>query len=582
MRLLACVLTATLTTAILWIPLKLRIFDLLDPYALNGDAYQHLAPMWFARQSPDTISDYTMRYYLTAIIPAFFKWLYAGMTIWFEPAAASKVLTVILSLAFIGLSTACSLRLAGGAAAALSFFLATAGVVRNMFFMGGIQRGFGFCLASLALYFVIQGRLVALAVVAVISAGFYPAASIYMICALGLLVILPEAYRGTTKTWGLSRRLALVTTTGALACLVVLPLILNGKNYGERLSRAAESEYQEWGSAGRYNQGDRGVSAGFLRKTFFSTLSSIYAPRLDRALVRETDVGDLELSRDIIPTMKPVLVMVLTVALAGFTLFRSRLSLSPQALRCAIFFCAMLISFFAAKIFFPILYIPSRYLILGVVSLTPIAFPAIWSNAFSKNLRSGLRNFIIITFGALLLYYLGWTSLQIRRFPSVSGNRSLFNFIKTLPEDVVIASWPRGVANYIPLFTKRSVLVFEEGHQVFHRDFLEEMRRRTRALIAAYSAIDEKPFITLNRDYNVSYLLIQRSHLRELPDYFAPFGYELKTARSAIGDQRLFLRELIEKHAVFNSGDHILVDINLKTAVKEDQNGAAGLKHKGF
>jgi hypothetical protein len=39
-----------------------------------------------------------------------------------------------------------------------------------MFFMGGIQRGFGFCLTSLALYLVIQGRLAALAVVAGLAA----------------------------------------------------------------------------------------------------------------------------------------------------------------------------------------------------------------------------------------------------------------------------------------------------------------------------------------------------------------------------------------------------------------------------
>jgi hypothetical protein len=560
--LFCAVIAATL--AILWHPLNVRIAGILDIYCLNGDAYQHIAPMWFSRQPIEAVNDYTMRYYLTAIFPPFFKWTYSALTIWATPALAAKLVTVTLSLAFIGLSTASAFQLSGTAAACFSFFLATAGVVKNMFFMGGIQRGFGFFLTSLALYLVIQGRLAALAVVAVLAAGFYPAAAIFLLLTLGVLYLLPQRLRGELHSWGLKARLATLVSAGILASIVVIPLMLHGREYGERLSLEAQSEFAEWGVGGRYNQGDRGVPANLARKSFFTLIASLSAHRLDRSFTREIDTGSLDLARDIPPAIQPVLVLILTALLAGFTLARSSWKLSPATARCSIFTLMVFVSFFLAKALFPILYIPSRYLALGIVCLVPVVFPAIWGTAINKLTRGSsvtTRSLIAAVFGSIVFTYLGWTSLQVKRFSSVAGHRALFNFIKSLPDNTVIASWPRSVANNITLFSGKPVLVFEEGHQIFHRDFLEEMRRRTRAIIAAYSATDAGPFIELNKKYNVSHFLLQRTYLREAPDYFAPFGEESKAARQALGDRPLFFSELIEKRAVFRAGDQVLLDI---------------------
>jgi hypothetical protein len=67
--------------------------------------------------------------------------------------------------------------------------------------------------------------------------------------------------------------------------------------------------------------------------------------------------------------------------------------------------------------------------------------------------------------------------------------------------------------------------------------------------------------IELNRRYNVSHFLLQRTYLEEAPDYFAPFGEESKAARAAVGDRPLFLKELMGKKAVFRAGDLVLLDI---------------------
>jgi hypothetical protein len=113
----------------------------------------------------------------------------------------------------------------------------------------------------------------------------------------------------------------------------------------------------------------------------------------------------------------------------------------------------------------------------------------------------------------------------------------------------------------VPFFTGRSVLLFEEGHQIFHRDFLVEMRRRMQALIAVYAATDAGPLAALQRDFNVTHLLVDRRHLQKHPAYFAPFEVEVAALRSSRAGKQLFLTEAVEKAGVIRVGEMVLVDL---------------------
>jgi hypothetical protein len=105
------------------------------------------------------------------------------------------------------------------------------------------------------------------------------------------------------------------------------------------------------------------------------------------------------------------------------------------------------------------------------------------------------------------------------------------------------------------------VLLFEEGHQIFHRDCLEELRRRTRSLIHLYAATNAAPLAELQNGYNVTHLLLDKRHLDKAPPYFAPFDEEMKTARAEVGGKPLFLAELANTQAVFQSGNLVLIDL---------------------
>jgi hypothetical protein len=540
---------------VLWSPLMVRWQGLLDPYSFNGDALQHIAPMWFVYSAPDQVQDYTLRYYLHAILPPLFKGIYALFTLSLSPAATSKLLTVILSAIFIITSAGTARRLGGWAAGSLTLFLATGGVLKNFYFMGGIQRGFGFCIATLALYLVCCGRIVPLAILSIAAAMLYPAAAVCILTILGLLILIPSAYRGSIREWQIAKRLGLLALTGMLIGVAVSPQLLGGRKYGERLSISAASEFEEWGPHGRYTPGDRGIPVNLTRKIMSGTVSALSATRPPKEKsARSESIMD-----------QRALYVIAASLLGGLIVgMLRRRTLSPEAVRCSVFFLGTVVAFLLARALFPLLYIPSRYIALGVTALAPVVFPALWSAIVryaTRNIFPQFSHLATLILGAAIVVSLGWLHVSPKKLPTASGNRALFAFIRGLPEDAVIASWPRGIANMVPLFTARSVLVFEEGHQIFHRDFLEEMRRRSRALVAAYSATDMAPIRELHTTFHVSHILLNKRHLRQTPDYFAPFGREMKEAREKIGTEPLILRELSKTKGVFSDNDYVVIDI---------------------
>jgi hypothetical protein len=441
----------------------------------------------------------------------------------------------------------------------------------------------------------------------------YPAAAVCILAILSLMILLKGSFSGDIGNWGIAKRLGLVLVATLSVGIAVLPQLVGGRAYGARLSIEAEREFEEWGPHGRYTPGDRGVPVSFGEKVLSGTVSALasFKPTRDKSKqLSDSQSSDVS-RRTPIETATPVI--VLTVLSGIVILILRRGSMSPEALRCCIFAAGIIAAFGAARALFPLLYIPSRYIALGTIALTPVVFPSIWVlvvRSFIPENRSRYAQALGLALGTTAIISLGWLDISVKNLPTASGHRVLFAAIRDLPPDTVIASWPRGIASLVPLFTARPVLVFEEGHQIFHRDFLFEMRGRTRAIITAYSATDITPIKELHDKYRVSHILLNRRHVTQTPDYFAPFNKEMKLARTAVAGQPLILAKLAQTNAVFSNRDYILIDIRninlnsevkgfailspliggqkcaghvtLNSAVKEDENGADARKHKGF
>jgi hypothetical protein len=556
-------------------PLRVRIRGILDPFSFNGDALQHIAPIWLLHGANGLANDYILNYYREAILPPLFKGIYWVLTLWATPAQASKILTVVLSALFIATSSATSTLLAGRIAGYFTLFLATGGVLKGLYFMGGIQRGFGIWLAALALYLACKGRVIALGVLSVIATTLYPAAAVYILCVTALLILAPERLRDGAAGWSLTRKVCFLGVCGALIGVCALPMLLNGAKYGERLSLSAESEYAEWGERGRYTQGDRGVQVNLFKRSWSTVVNQLSAStirnnrRAAQVEAARLDSGDNSISANSSATLIFILTSISGIialwlqrraALRNVALSR----ISPTATRCAIFGLAMVVSFLAASVLFPLLYIPSRYVALGLTPLIPVVFPAIWSVACRRLIgahRPLVAALLTITISVACCVMLGWHKLPTKEIPTASGNRGLFRYLQELPEQSVIAAWPRGLVNMVPLFTKRSVILFEEGHQIFHRDFLEEARLRMRAIQDVYTATDSAPIEALRQKYNVTHLLIDKRHLRGTPTYFDPFHDEIAESRRKVDLDQLYILKLAREKSSFVAGNNIVIDL---------------------
>lgn len=548
-------------------PIAIRIRSLLDPYSFSGDALQHMPPLWYAHESSLFSLDYIREYYWQALFPPLFKATYWLVTLFAEPAAASKIVSCLLAALFIATVTRTSFLLAGGSSAFVTLLLATGGTLKNFPFMSGLQRGFGTWLCALMLLFVVRGNLRALCATIIVTAMFYPAGAVFGLVALGLILCLPGRCLNHELRWTPRRRLLTLGVCGALTSLAVLPQLVAGSHYGERLSIESEREFAEWGPNGRYTQGDRGVAMPFARKFYDNTFSALMAGKLTRE--KQILPEDASSTETVSPndTLRRGFELTIIVSLlcALLLLWRCKPRITPEAARISAFVGAIGFSFMAATLLFPLLYIPTRYVVITLPAVVPLIFPALWTGALRAlwGVRAvAIRELAAAFIGALTLLVLGWFSLTIKPMPTASGHRELFSFIRALPQESVIAGWPRGSMNTISLFTGRNVLLFEEGHQIFHRDFLEECARRMRAIIKLYSATDRVAVEELKRSYGVTHILLDRKHLKSSPSYFAPYQDEMLAARGSVGNQPLFLEQMIRDATVFRLQNFFLLDLS--------------------
>lgn len=548
-------------------PIHGRFRSILDPYSFSGDALQHIPPLWYAHERALFSLDYVREYYWNALFPPLFKATYWVVTFFAEPAAASKIISCALAFLFIATLTRASWVLAGRASAFVTLLLATGGTLKNFPFMSGLQRGFGTWLCAVMLLCIVEGNIVGLGVTITITALFYPAAAVFGLATLSLVLCLPQRFLGAGGAWTLKKRAVTLSIFAASTSLAVLPQLVAGTRYGQRLSIEHESEFEEWGPSGRYTQGDRGVPMSFTQKFLDNSMASLLPGKLTRVrhAAPDSEVNADEPSRNELLYRELFLTVVGSLLCAIVLARRASGHVSPEAARIGAYTVAIGASFAAATLVFPLLYIPTRYVVITLPALIPVVFPALWTRATAALLTfcSGrIKEASSAVVGVTALALLGWFSLTVKPMPTASGHRELFSYIRALPRESVIAGWPRGSIDTIALFTGRNVLLHEEAHQIFHRDFLLECRKRMRAIIKLYAATDRVALDELRRDYGVTHILIDRKHLKKNPAYFAPFKDEMDAARRGNATAMLYVERLANEASVFRIQNLVLIDLS--------------------
>ena len=565
-RALPGALVAFILLAVFGYSFAYRMKYMFNPLVLSDDARQHVFP-FFRFYDPGTFPNDLCADYFLAPMPVGFFTIYRTLSTVIDPTLISKILPTLLLIPLLwGLAVA-SRRLAGLPGVLVTLFLSLSCPLYVERMSGGLSRSFGYPLFAIVLAALVTGRIRLLCLLVCLGAVFYSPVTVLAGCALGILLFLyPAADRGEARDWTFRRRALMVGGAAALAGLIVLPSLISSGKYGRPLLPSDVIEYPEIGPGGRYNANDRipfpAFSAGVpdqgrraLKGDGTPLVRRLYA----WAMYQSPASG--------IPRSDIILDVVLgLIALGSFFLLKQE----ATARRLFALAFAAGVVYYLACIFAPRLYIPFRYISYPVPLMVMILLPAAGA-ALGREVRDrlGLRDaralagpLGTLALSALCILPFGTNLSAKAGLMDVSSEARIHRFLAKLPPNVLVAGWPQGLLDNVPYMAHRQVLINFECSVAFQKDYTDENRRRTRALIAAYFAPDQAPLLRLRDELGVTHLVVDRKHFANLPTYFKPFDEDVRRAQQQAADKGFEVLRQIDATQVFTDGTLVVLDLS--------------------
>jgi hypothetical protein len=247
-----------------------------------------------------------------------------------------------------------------------------------------------------------------------------------------------------------------------------------------------------------------------------------FVPALHHLFARRNDLRD--------PLLE-VLAWVTALGTLGLGL-RSR---GARVRRLAVLALAVFVGFELAHAVHPSLAPTQRYAYMGVPPLVAILVPSATLGLLPRRLRLP-RSFAAWTGPA---WVLGWGSLVLAAVGSsghvafgwdthyAAAERRLFEAMQRLPHSAVIAGFPQGTMDNVPLGAKRAAFINYQMYMPYHQGMTRFMRKRALAVIDAYYSPSVDALVRLRDEFGVTHFLYEPSlaHGRAL---FRPLGDEIK------------------------------------------------------
>ncbi|HEX5099772.1 MAG TPA: hypothetical protein VFV94_09750 [Polyangiaceae bacterium] len=527
----------------------------LDRFRFNDDVRVLIHPQFRWEDARLFPHDPAVDYFL-ASLPEGYRLVYRALGPLVGVTALSKALPYVL----LAVVLACLARVAGrlsGAAAvlgALSLALGSAYVLGRM--VGGLPRGFALPFLAAGALALVEGRARTLALLAVVAAGFYPAVGLTLGAALALLFCLPARDRGSAETWSVKKRGGWLALTGLLAVLIVAPTVWRLRPWGPAIGPELIGAYPEAGPNGRFDPMDRAP---------FPALPEAAVLPMEAALVGDGEAPIPALSLRKVGGL--VAASFVFVGLCGWAVRARRRS---DARRILLLPAALTLCHTLAWLLEPRLFLPERYVAYAVPLVALLAAPtalgalrdgAAGDEAAHEGARRWQR-FVPLAYNAVLLVALGatgvtWSGLSVYVPPP---ERPLYEKLATLPPNALIAAIPSDAIDSIPYLTRRSVLFTRETHMPFHVGYAELMRRRARALYAAYFSPSVAELARFTRQWGVTHVLFDRRHASVRPTYFAPFDADIAAAFDRGKAEGFAMTKLPANATVFEAGPYLLID----------------------
>jgi len=484
-----------------YIVLALGIFSvsyyhqvLSNHYLINDDDLAQI--FYFYNVGHKSFSEVTpiARYYLD-LLPLGYKYLYKTVcSLGIDPIYFSKLLTAFLFLTTLFIAFALGYKLANFSG---GLFLFTMVFICEGFFermAGGLPRAFGYPTAFLFCYGVFAQNIWGIVLALVGSVLFYPPLTPFMALYTSFIFFFPYRLNFLSLTqWPFFKRFLCLTLLGIVCFLIILPPLFKGRYWGPMLSTKEMQQMPEMQAGGRYDPPDRTPSPSFFQAM------DIARYKVFRIFNRPQQGGE------IIFTDRYGSLFLLLCLLPYFICSSSSLT-SLTALWLVLIGLYEISAWFYPKLYIPIrfvLYFMPVFVSTGII----LAFKQISKRInISQNLVK-LVLFCTISIAGLIYAPSGTSGFDYNFRPIAS----LYQTIQKLPDKAVIAGWPDPVLDAVPLFSHRPILVGYETYQLFHKRYLEIMRRRMKITLKLLFTDNRSEFDRIIHKYRIKYILF--------PDY---------------------------------------------------------------
>lgn len=497
----------------------------------------------------DVLAEYEL-----ALLPSLYRLGMRAAAWVVEPLWVTRLLPLCLLALLLFAVTRVAHRLGGlwSAGLTVGFTLSTHAFLLRL--GGGLPRSFAFPCVALGLWFLVAGRVLALAVLTVVAAGLYPVAGALLGLALAaLLFVVPREDRGVAAGWSTRRRIAWLLATGGVALAVLLPMLAATRAWGPPIGPGDLAAFPEAGPGGRYDALD-GMP--------FRDLMTEAAVQWRAGLL-----GD---GLALIPALREAgaahgaalawLAVVITAA--GWIVLAARRAEARRALALP---AAAVTGFCLAWLCAPWLFVPQRYLAYTLPLLLVAFLPAgaaVLGAACARRWTPWGAALGALLFGGGMLALTGGRGSDVAGYAVyVPPETGLYRAVAALPADALVAGFPDGPIDNVPLLARRRALLTSEMHQAFHVRYVLEMRRRMARLLPALFGPEYAALARLRDELGVTHLLVDTAHFAQPPRYFVPFGTQIELAWKE-GQARGFAAERAMRRAtIFSEGTLVLLDL---------------------
>lgn len=529
---------------------------LINPYRIDSDARQHI--FWtYKFKDPELFNDDLLVKFISSpkFCPFGWKVLYYVVAKFIDPILFSKILPIILNVFCAFFIFKLGSQLGGEQVGFLSSLFFCLSLPK--FLVGGYPRSFALPVFILFLFALCRKRFWLLGFSLLMQALFYPP------IILNSLILLPFIFfRNHTLDTEIIKESLLPLFIFCISAFIIIAysyLFYQPEFIGPIVNYEEAKKMPEFWDGGR--------NAFFSRSPFIFWLGKVgYEIR--------SGIGAF-------PTREFFYFFIL--GLIYILLIRKKIIFLPIIIWLII---SSLILFLLSHIFLFHLYLPSRYtkytIPLALILLLSFNLPRIFPNLLK---RLAIVILILISLiipssvacskfyesierqGFHLNLYLRWVRRRKRfakrtwfykvpkiicvKFPIVDRRytdekrNELYCFLSSLPKDALIVAHPY-LADDIPLFTKRSVLVSEELSSSWYKNYYQQMKERLYDTFKLIYAVDLGEVNPIFHKYGITHLVLSKkdfdlSYLNQIGFYHKPFDDFVKK------------RVIIEKGFIFNN-----------------------------